>query len=202
MNEEAFRDDVFSANVDWSRLAGYPRMRILVENMLRVDPNKRWDANLILAYAQEDFVIDIQRMWRGYAIKKEFRRKCKSLLMLQAHAKGFVGRLRYRRDKVLRRDQAALRIQSRFRAFKCRKVFLQQKAAIQRCQALVLSRQYRRAYLKMRSDVLVSQQYIKRFLAMLWYKQIRDTKDNLENNIDAINKMIEKFNLDANGFKN
>jgi hypothetical protein len=66
----------------------------------------------------------------------------------------------------------------------------------------VLSRQYRRAYLKMRSDVLVSQQYIKRFLAMLWYKQIRDTKDNLENNIDAINKMIEKFNLDANGFKN
>jgi len=59
MNEEAFRDDVFSANVDWSRLAGYPRMRILIENMLRVDPSKRWDANLILAYAQEDFVIDI-----------------------------------------------------------------------------------------------------------------------------------------------
>ena len=50
-HEEAFRDDVFSANVDWSRLAGYPRMRIIIENLIRVDPNKRWDANLVLAYA-------------------------------------------------------------------------------------------------------------------------------------------------------
>ena len=45
----------------------------------------------------------------------------------------------------------------------------------------MLSRQYRRAYLKMRSDVLVSQQYIKRFLAMLWYKQIRDTNSSIDN---------------------
>lgn len=58
-NEEQFRDDLFTANVDWSRLAGYPRLKMIVENLLRVDPYKRWDANMVLAYAQEFFVIDI-----------------------------------------------------------------------------------------------------------------------------------------------
>lgn len=65
-HEENFRDEVFSANVDWSRMAGYPRLKIIVENLLRVDPQKRWDANMVLAYAQEYFVIDIQRVWRGH----------------------------------------------------------------------------------------------------------------------------------------
>jgi hypothetical protein len=38
---------------------------MIVENLLRVDPYKRWDANMVLAFAQEFFVIDIQRAWRG-----------------------------------------------------------------------------------------------------------------------------------------
>ncbi len=71
-----------------------------------------------------------------------------------------------------------------------------------KCQANVLTRQYRRAYLKMKSDVVTAQQYIKRFHAMLWYKRIRESKDNLENHIESINDMINKFNMDANQFKN
>lgn len=54
----------------------------------------------------------------------------------------------------------------------------------------------------MRSDVSRGQQYIKRFLAMLWYKRIKDSKDNLEDHIENINDMISKFNLDADQFKN
>lgn len=50
----------------------------------------------------------------------------------------------------------------------------------------------------MKSDVSTAQQYIKRFLAMLWYKRIKESKDNLENHIETINDMIGKFNLDAN----
>lgn len=37
---------------------------------------------------------------------------------------------------------------------------------------------------------------------MLWYKRIRESKDNLENHIESINDMISKFNTDANQFKN
>jgi serine/threonine protein kinase len=58
-DEESFRDDVFSANIDWSRLSGYPRIKIVIENLLRVDPYKRWDANMVLVYCQEDFGVDI-----------------------------------------------------------------------------------------------------------------------------------------------
>lgn len=54
----------------------------------------------------------------------------------------------------------------------------------------------------MRSDVLVAQQYIKRFHSMLWYKKIKQSKDGLETHIEQINEMISKFNLDANQFKN
>ena len=50
----------------------------------------------------------------------------------------------------------------------------------------------------MKSDVSIAQQYIKRFLAMLWYKRIKESKEHLENHIENINDMITKFNLDAN----
>jgi hypothetical protein len=33
---------------------------------------------------------------------------------------------------------------------------------------------------------------------MLWYKRIRESKNNLETHIETINEMISKFNLDAN----
>lgn len=37
---------------------------------------------------------------------------------------------------------------------------------------------------------------------MLWYKRIKESKENLESHIENINDMISKFNLDANQFKN
>lgn len=123
-NEEQFRDDLFTANVDWSRLSGYPRLKMIIENLLRVDPYKRWDANMVLAFAQEFFVIDIQRAWRGFAQRKEFRRKCKGLVMIQAVMKGFVTKLRYKRDRVYRREYAAKKVQARFRSFIARKKFI------------------------------------------------------------------------------
>jgi hypothetical protein len=37
---------------------------------------------------------------------------------------------------------------------------------------------------------------------MLWYKRIKESKESLENHIESINDMINKFNLDADQFKN
>ena len=64
------------------------------------------------------------------------------------------------------------------------KFFIGIKHAFMKCQANVLTRQARRAYLKLRSDVLVAQQYIKRFHAMLWYKRIKESKEGLETHIE------------------
>ena len=49
-DEETFREDVMTGNVDWSRLATSMRLRIVVENSLAVDPALRWDASFILSF--------------------------------------------------------------------------------------------------------------------------------------------------------
>ena len=64
-NEENFRDDVITATVDWSRLEGYHSIGTIIENCLRPDPDERWTANQVLAYAQQEFSVEIQRTWRG-----------------------------------------------------------------------------------------------------------------------------------------
>lgn len=74
-NEDEFRDDVLTGNYDSSRLQAYPRLEIIIENFLRVDAEERWDANMALAFAQEEFVVEIQRIWRGYMARLEFMRK-------------------------------------------------------------------------------------------------------------------------------
>jgi hypothetical protein len=86
----------------------------------------------------------------------EFRRRCKALIMIQAAIKGFITRRRYVRNKGVRRENAALKLQSRFRCFKERRKFLKMKKALMHCQANVLARQFRRAFVKMRSDVVVA----------------------------------------------
>ena len=59
-----------------------------------------------------------------------------------------------------------------------------------KCQAYVLSRQQRRAYIEMLSNTTIAQAYIKRFLAMHWYRKIREKKDGLVNHINTIDDMI------------
>ena len=44
--------------------------------------------------------------------------------MIQAQIKGFVTKMRYRKDRLFRREYAARKIQARFRAYIQRKKFL------------------------------------------------------------------------------
>jgi len=46
-----------------------------------------------------------------------------------------------------------------------------------------------------------AQAYILRFLSMLWFKRIKESKDSLDNHIENINDMIKKFNSNATQFK-
>ena len=65
-------------------------------------------------------------------------------------------RTKYVKTKGTRKQNAALMIQSRFRAYVQRKRFLTQKNALMKCQALVLTRQMRRAYLEMLTNTTVA----------------------------------------------
>lgn len=58
--EGVFRDEVLNSKIDYSRLMAHSeRLRVVIENLLRVDPVSRWDANQVLAYCQFDFIVDI-----------------------------------------------------------------------------------------------------------------------------------------------
>ncbi len=50
-SEETFRDDVLSSNIDLNRLEGFPRLRILIENLLKVNPERRWNINKVLEFS-------------------------------------------------------------------------------------------------------------------------------------------------------
>lgn len=65
------------------------------------------------------------------------------------------------------------------------------------CQANVLCRQERRAYLKMKLDVTMVQAYLRRYLAVAWFNRIRAKRAEIENNLESISELIGKVNMDA-----
>jgi hypothetical protein len=50
-----------------------------------------------------------------------------------------------------------------------------------KAQANVLTRQQRRAFLKLKQDTTMAQAYIKRYLAMAWYLRVRNQNESLSN---------------------
>ena len=58
-DENTFRKDVVSCNVDYSRLFGFPKIKAIIQNLLKIEPNKRWSASQVLKFVQEEFTIEI-----------------------------------------------------------------------------------------------------------------------------------------------
>ena len=176
-------------------------MKYLVENLLRVQPEKRWVALDVLVFCQNDFAKDIQRAWRGYMQRKEFKRICKALVKIQAMIKGWITRIRYQRDLIICRDNAATIIQKKYRSFLTSKSYRVSRKALMRCQANILTRQTNRAFKKMRLDVMMAQAFVRRYLAIRWFKKIKHQKVELESHMDNINELIMKYNMNADEFK-
>lgn len=97
-----------------------------------MDPLQRWDANLVLVHAQQDFIVDIQRIFRGFRARRHVRKIRNGLIKLQAHVKGKLTRSRYKNAKEMRHEQAAIIVQARWRAFVVRKQYKAKLKAIQR----------------------------------------------------------------------
>jgi len=94
LDEDSFREDVVTGNVDYSRLATSQRLKIIIQNTLVVEPTLRWDASFILTMIQEDFAIEIQKAWRGYHQRKRFRDISQGLIKIQSLGRGYVTKKR------------------------------------------------------------------------------------------------------------
>lgn len=202
INEEKFRTEVISGQVDWARLEAYPKIKIVIQNLLKTNPDKRWTASQVLEYCQNDFAIDIQRVWKGHRQRQEFKRICTALVKIQANIKGFLTRNHYLRDLILCKENAALMIQKKFRSHRVSRFYRGIRKCISRCQANALARQQRRAYLKMKLDVMMAQAFIRRYLATKWYQGLKQQRYELETYLDGLNEMINKYNQGAENFKN
>lgn len=147
---------------------------MLIENCLHTEPTQRWDANFLLLVIQEDFAIEIQKAWRGYSQRKRFNAIKDGLVKIQSLARGYVQKRRYTIDKSKIRNHSILKIQSVFRGFLQRRKYKRKRDALMKCQANVLARQQKRAYARLKQEATVAQAYIKRFLAMTWYKRVQN----------------------------
>ncbi|KAG9389941.1 Protein kinase domain [Carpediemonas membranifera] len=198
-DENTFRDDVLTANVNMAPIED-SRLATIVENLVRLDPDERWTADDVLTFAQHDFAVDIQRVWRGYMVRKEYRRIRNAVVLIQAHIRGWLTYRNYWRTRRQRQLRAAVRIQSIVRMWRARTQYLGQRDAIMQCQANVLTRQTRRAYLKYREDVILCQAVARRFLCKNWFDKVRLYRRELEAKLLTVQAMIQKYDQSAAEF--
>lgn len=179
-NEEQVINNIINCNVNWRLLTSYPKITKLLRNIFIPDMEKRLKSEKILQKCQEDFAIIIQRFWRGSVERIKFRAKCHALVKIQALVKGWFVRKRYRERRFQLRWQAAMIIQRRIRKFKRTKFYRTTRKLIMRLQANVLSRQTRRAFLKLKKDSITAQSYIILFNNILglsegfWFTPVLD----------------------------
>jgi len=201
-DENAFRDDALTANVDMAPLEDFPRLASIITGLLQVDPAARWNASDVLTWAQYDFAVDIQRVWRGFRARKEFHRVRSAVVLIQAHLRGYLQYVAYWRDREIRRERAAIRMQSAWRGYLCAREYHHARRVIMRCQANVLCRQGRRAYLNYRADVIICQAAVRRFLAIRWFARIKSQRAALEGRLANIQAAIIRYQETADSFKN
>ena len=114
-------------------MAGFRILKPIIQKCLNPIPHDRWDANMILAFGQLEFAKDIQRLWRGYVARRNFKLMRRGIVKLQSAIKGYVTRRKYQHHKKYAQEEAALAIQRVFRGFQQRIIFRRQKAAIMKC---------------------------------------------------------------------
>ena len=202
INEEQFKSEVIHGKIRWMPLKSSPVFLEVIQNLLQINPKNRWTANRVLYYCQDFFAAEIQNAWRGYYKRREFKRISLALVKIQACIKGFLTRIHYQRDRVIARENAALMIQKKWRSHNVARSFKIARRALMRCQANVLARQMRRAYLKMKIDTVMAQAMIRRYLAMSWYHQLKKKRFELESDLENINSMISKYNQESQMFQN
>lgn len=192
-DEVSFRDDALTGNVNYEPLKNYPRIAHIIKNLIRVNPDERWTANQVLAFAQYDFAVDLQRVWRGFKTQQEYGHVRKCIILLQANIRGWLTSLRYWRERAARRLKSAITVQRVWRGWKSLKWYHIARSSLMRCQANVLARQGRRAYLKYRADMVKCQAFIRRALAMKWYNKVKSNRRSLENMLGQIQTLALRY---------
>lgn len=198
--EDALMNNIKEANVNWRPIIEYPKMVNLLRNVLCAKPSDRWDINQILSYCQEEFIIMIQRCFRGYLDRKQIRVVKDSIKKIQAATKGWLVRKKYQTRRFQVRWQAAKLIQKKFKDFRATETLRNLKKLTQLLQSRVLGRQVRRAYLKLKKDTITAQSFVRRLLVYQAYRAINYKKAELVQDLASVSSNMERYTKLANVF--
>lgn len=198
--EDSLMNNIKEANVNWRPMIDYPKIVNLLRNVLCVKPSDRWDINQILSYCQEEFIIMIQRCFRGYLDRKQIKIVKDSIKKIQAATKGWLVRKKYQTRRFQVRWQAAKLIQKKFKDFRATETLRNLKKLTQLLQSRVLGRQIRRAYLKLKKDTITAQSFVRRLLVYQAYRAINYKKAELVQDLSSVSYNMERYAKLANVF--
>lgn len=119
-NEEMFREAVMSGTIDMEPLNKYPTYGNLVKNLIRVVPKNRWPASQALLYIQHYFAIPIQRRWRAYHIKMDYKAVKQAAILIQATYRRYYCRTHYQKLVSEQKEAFMEKIQASYRAYEFR----------------------------------------------------------------------------------
>jgi hypothetical protein len=191
------KDSIFNAIVGgaikWDLLDGQPKIRGLLKQMLAVDPKKRCNSEQVLLYFQNEMVVFLQRFCRAVHSRIMNKDRFRSMITMQKYVRGMMARISYKRMIQTRRDVAATKIQKLFRNYKNAKRYRHMRKKVTFLQANVLARQTRRAYLKLKQDVVQVQSFVRRMLGYTSYNCVRLQRMGMVKDITGIGGLNDKF---------
>ena len=110
----------------------------------------------------------IQRWWRGYLARREFRRQMRLMVRLQARCRAFIARRKY-----LRAVRALTRMQAQSRMKRQRKKFVKIRALVVRAQARVRGTLGRAAALRRLQRLILAQCVARRWKLRHDFRRLR-----------------------------
>ncbi|CAG0903293.1 unnamed protein product, partial [Darwinula stevensoni] len=114
----------------------------------------------------------IQRIFRGFLARRNYRQITQSILLLQTFGRGFLAR---RTAQEIRQTRAAIKIQKHVRSFVCQRKYQRMRAWVIRLQAHIRAHNARLHYLNLlhNAKAVVIQRHIRGFLARREYSKAK-----------------------------
>ena len=110
-------------------------------------------------------------------------------------------RKHYKEGLAQLKKKAYLKINALVIGHKVRRKYRMVMKVVYKMQANFFATQNKRSFQKLKCDAIQCQAYIRRYLAVTWFKKIHSMKRNLEDKMELLNDQIGELNTAAKEFK-
>eukprot|EP00768_Dysnectes_brevis_P002885 gnl/Dysnectes_brevis/2105_a2442_2017.p1 GENE.gnl/Dysnectes_brevis/2105_a2442_2017~~gnl/Dysnectes_brevis/2105_a2442_2017.p1 ORF type:complete len:759 (+),score=246.56 gnl/Dysnectes_brevis/2105_a2442_2017:45-2321(+) len=196
-NENTFRDDALTVNVNWGPLADEPGHRLLgsvIRGCLQLDPEERLSAADALKLVQVPFAVKIQRAWRRYRWRRNWQAFRSSTVTIQSYWRMALERRKYKTMLNNRRENSARTILAWWRGSEVRGTMGGVREAIHQCQANIQARRTVVAFQQIRGAITKAAAHGRGLLMRNWFKKYRSMRNELVGRLLSVQAMVHEYN--------